>query len=70
MFANIARRTQTLSAARSWSSTRCRRTRAVPVRDSTTRLGNLATRLRRSSDNLLVVSGTVDQAPAVPDAAA
>lgn len=63
MFANIARRTQTLAGRQLALIDELMRTsshdpRLAPQLD---RLGHVATRLRRSADSLLVVSGTIEQ---------
>lgn len=62
MFANVARRTQTLVGRQVRLLDDLEREQAAPALASRLQnLDNLAARLRRSADSLLVVSGTIDQ---------
>jgi len=62
MFANIARRTQNLVGRQlSLIDDLERNERSLELLQRLYRLDHVATRLRRSADSLLVVSGTVDQ---------
>jgi signal transduction histidine kinase len=62
MFANIGRRTQNLAGRQTSLIDDLARQETDPrLLDRLYRLDNVATRLRRSADSLLVVSGTVDQ---------
>jgi signal transduction histidine kinase len=63
MFANIARRTQNLVGRQLSLIDDLERTESRPdLLQRLYRLDHVATRLRRSADSLLVVSGTIDQA--------
>ncbi|HEX6870441.1 MAG TPA: ATP-binding protein, partial [Micromonosporaceae bacterium] len=62
MFANIARRTQNLvGRQRALIADLASREHDPDLSERVSRLDHVATRLRRSADSLLVVSGTIDQ---------
>ena len=70
MFANIARRTQNLVGRQLTLIDDLERNERNPeLLQRLYRLDHVATRLRRSADSLLVVSGTIDQVMSgTPDA--
>jgi signal transduction histidine kinase len=62
MFANVSRRTQNLVGRQLQLIEEVARTERDPaLRERLSRLEHVTTRLRRSADSLMVVSGTVDQ---------